>query len=107
MRGSAVTSPHPHSLQVVAITLRHHHMHDMAQPRDTAETQVRRANLLARKIKHGEEGREAMADYVSHQAATLKRTETLRAQRLAREAEPRPIAVLPTKPKGARKKKSV
>ena len=80
--------------------------HRMVQSKDTEEAQARRATLLARKMKQGEEGREAMADYVSDQAATLRRTVTLREQRLARDAEPEPMAVKPAKPKAVRKKKS-
>ena len=36
-----------------------------------------------------------MADYVNKQAATLTLSATLKAQRLAREAEPKPIAMVP------------
>jgi hypothetical protein len=87
------------ALPVVAKPSDNHHMHFMADMSDDHLAKARRAALLARKMKQGEESREAMADYESKQATTLTRTASLRAQRLAREAEPKPIASMPDSPK--------
>ena len=71
------------------------HIRAMTPFRDEDEAKARKETRLARKVAQGEEGREAMADYVNKQAATLTLTATLKAQCLAREAEPKPIAMVP------------
>jgi hypothetical protein len=67
--------------------------------KDDAEAAERKAALLKRKISQADDGRLAMADYNRENQATLDRTETLKALRLAQE-----VKVEAPKPKPAKKK---
>jgi hypothetical protein len=60
----------------------------MIPPKDEEEARARKAALLARKISQADEGRVAMAEYHRSHQATLDLTAKLKAQRLARDANP-------------------
>jgi hypothetical protein len=74
------------------------------EPKSAAEMKEIRLN---RKIAQDAEGIKAMADIAAADAAIRKRTETLRAMRLAKEAADRDKPVEPKAKAKPKKKKSV
>lgn len=65
------------------------------------------ANVQFRKLQRAEDGKKAMSEYESEGIALRKKTERLKALRLAKEASDRAAAALaPAKKKPARKTKS-
>ena len=66
---------------------------------------IDRADAQFKKMQRAEDGRKAMAEYESEQAAVRAKTERLRALRLARDAELEAAAkAAPAKPAAAKKR---